>query len=44
MSENKRKFGSETRMLHAHHIPDPHVGARAVPTYRRSSNGTWTRR
>ena len=29
MSENKRKFGFETRMLHAGHIPDPHVGARA---------------
>ena len=44
MPGNKRKFGSETRMLHAGHIPDLHVGARAVPTYQRSSYGTWTRR
>ncbi|MEM9325140.1 MAG: O-acetylhomoserine aminocarboxypropyltransferase/cysteine synthase family protein [Bacteroidota bacterium] len=32
MSE-RRKFGFETRMLHAGHIPDPHTGARAVPIY-----------
>ena len=37
MSENKRKFGFETRMLHAGHIPDPHVGARAVPIYQTTS-------
>ena len=29
----KRKFGFETRMLHAGHIPDPYTGARAVPIY-----------
>ncbi len=29
----RRKFGFETRMLHAGHIPDPHTGARAVPIY-----------
>lgn len=32
MSE-KRKFGFETRMLHAGHIPDPYTGSRAVPIY-----------
>lgn len=32
-----RKFGFETRMLHAGHIPDPHVGARAVPIYQTTS-------
>jgi O-acetylhomoserine (thiol)-lyase len=32
MSE-KRKFGFETRMLHAGHIPDSYSGARAVPIY-----------
>lgn len=32
MAERK-KFGFETRMLHAGHIPDPHTGARAVPIY-----------
>lgn len=37
MSEDKRKFGFETRMLHAGHIPDPHVGARAVPIYQTTS-------
>jgi O-acetylhomoserine (thiol)-lyase len=36
MSE-KRKFGFETRMLHAGHIPDPHTGARAVPIYQTAS-------
>jgi O-acetylhomoserine (thiol)-lyase len=30
---DKRKFGFETRMLHAGHIPDPYTGARAVPIY-----------
>jgi O-acetylhomoserine (thiol)-lyase len=34
---NKKKFGFETRMLHAGHIPDPQVGARAVPIYQTSS-------
>ena len=36
MSE-KRKFGFETRMLHAGHIPDSHTGARAVPIYQTAS-------
>ena len=36
-SEKKRQFGFETRMLHAGHIPDPHVGARAVPIYQTTS-------
>lgn len=35
--ENRRKFGFETRMLHAGHIPDPYVGARAVPIYQTTS-------
>lgn len=34
---NKRKFGFETRMLHAGHIPDPYTGARAVPIYQTAS-------
>lgn len=37
MSEQKRKFGFETRMLHAGHIPDPITGARAVPIYQTTS-------
>ncbi|HEY0984168.1 O-acetylhomoserine aminocarboxypropyltransferase/cysteine synthase family protein [Schlesneria sp. T3-172] len=36
-SDASRKFGFETRMLHAGHIPDPHVGARAVPIYQTTS-------
>jgi O-acetylhomoserine (thiol)-lyase len=32
-----REFGFETRMLHAGQIPDPHVGARAVPVYQTTS-------
>ena len=36
-SDKNRKFGFETRMLHAGHIPDPHVGARAVPIYQTTS-------
>ena len=36
-SDKSRKFGFETRMLHAGHIPDPHVGARAVPIYQTTS-------
>lgn len=37
MSQQKRKFGFETRMLHAGHIPDPVTGARAVPIYQTTS-------
>src|SRR6185436_5929763 len=37
MAEQKRKFGFETRMLHAGHIPDPVTGARAVPIYQTTS-------
>src|SRR5262249_35580284 len=36
-SEKSHKFGFDTRMLHAGHIPDPHVGARAVPIYQTTS-------
>jgi len=36
-SHNKRTFGFETRMLHAGHIPDAVVGARAVPIYQTTS-------
>src|SRR5271154_7619786 len=28
-----RKFGFETRMVHAGHVPDSNTGARAVPIY-----------
>jgi O-acetylhomoserine (thiol)-lyase len=35
--EKGRKFGFETRMLHAGQIPDPYVGARAVPIYQTTS-------
>ena len=35
--EKKRQFGFDTRMLHAGHIPDPYVGARAVPIYQTTS-------
>ncbi|HLK17268.1 MAG TPA: O-acetylhomoserine aminocarboxypropyltransferase/cysteine synthase family protein [Fimbriimonadaceae bacterium] len=35
--ENRRSFGFETRMLHAGQIPDPYVGARAVPIYQTTS-------
>ncbi|MBS1726500.1 MAG: O-acetylhomoserine aminocarboxypropyltransferase/cysteine synthase [Armatimonadetes bacterium] len=34
---NKRQFGFDTRMLHAGQIPDPYVGARAVPIYQTTS-------
>jgi O-acetylhomoserine (thiol)-lyase len=34
---NARKFGFETRQLHAGHIPDPYVGSRAVPIYQTTS-------
>lgn len=37
MTQQKRKFGFETRMLHAGHIPDPVTGARAVPIYQTTS-------
>jgi O-acetylhomoserine (thiol)-lyase len=37
MTQEKRKFGFETRMLHAGYIPDPVTGARAVPIYQTSS-------
>lgn len=39
MSEQNetRTFGFETRQLHAGQIPDPHVGARAVPIYQTTS-------
>lgn len=37
MSNQKRKFGFETRMLHAGHIPDAVTGARAVPIYQTTS-------
>jgi len=36
-THNKRTFGFETRMLHAGHIPDAVVGARAVPIYQTTS-------
>jgi O-acetylhomoserine (thiol)-lyase len=36
-SHNTRTFGFETRMLHAGHIPDAVVGARAVPIYQTTS-------
>ena len=36
MSES-RDFGFETRMVHAGHIPDSAVGARAVPIYQTTS-------
>lgn len=37
MAQEKRKFGFETRMLHAGHIPDDFTGARAVPIYQTTS-------
>lgn len=36
-ADTKRTFGFETRMLHAGHIPDSVVGARAVPIYQTTS-------
>src|SRR6188768_218920 len=36
-NNKKRKFGFETRMLHAGHIPDAVTGARAVPIYQTTS-------
>jgi O-acetylhomoserine (thiol)-lyase len=35
--QSARSFGFETRMLHAGHIPDAAVGARAVPIYQTTS-------
>lgn len=35
--EPSRRFGFETRMLHAGQIPDPFVGARAAPIYQTTS-------
>lgn len=35
--EQAKTFGFETRMLHAGQVPDPHVGARAVPVYQTTS-------
>src|SRR5580658_931431 len=32
-----RKFGFETRMVHAGHVPDDNTGARAVPIYQTTS-------
>lgn len=37
MAEQKRKFGFETRMLHAGYIPEPVTGSRAVPIYQTTS-------
>lgn len=37
MTQNRRQFGFETRMLHAGHIPDAVTGARAVPIYQTTS-------
>jgi O-acetylhomoserine (thiol)-lyase len=37
MIQQRRKFGFETRMLHAGHIPDAVTGARAVPIYQTTS-------
>lgn len=34
---NARDFGFDTRMVHAGHVPDPAVGARAVPIYQTTS-------
>jgi O-acetylhomoserine (thiol)-lyase len=36
-TRTQRTFGFETRMLHAGHIPDAVVGARAVPIYQTTS-------
>lgn len=37
MTDEKRTFGFETRMLHAGHIPDAVTGARSVPIYQTTS-------
>jgi O-acetylhomoserine (thiol)-lyase len=36
-SSSPRKFGFETRMIHAGHVPDSNTGARAVPIYQTTS-------
>lgn len=36
-NDHTRSFGFETRMLHAGHVPDAVVGARAVPIYQTTS-------
>ena len=35
--EEDRKFGFETRQVHAGQRPDPNTGARAVPIYQTTS-------
>jgi O-acetylhomoserine (thiol)-lyase len=37
MTTPRHRFGFETRMLHAGHVPDAEVGARAVPIYQTTS-------
>ena len=37
IKDRNRKFGFETRMLHAGHIPDSVTGARSVPIYQTTS-------
>src|ERR1041385_8639568 len=37
MTTPHHRFGFETRMLHAGHVPDAEVGARAVPIYQTTS-------
>ena len=37
MSQSPRKFGFNTRMVHAGHIPDNYTGSRAVPIYQTTS-------
>jgi O-acetylhomoserine (thiol)-lyase len=37
MATSRHRFGFETRMLHAGHVPDTEVGARAVPIYQTTS-------
>jgi O-acetylhomoserine (thiol)-lyase len=37
MTEKSRKFGFNTRQLHAGQVPDPTTGARAVPLYQTTS-------
>lgn len=34
---SERRFGFDTRMIHAGHVPDTQTGARAVPIYQTSS-------
>jgi O-acetylhomoserine (thiol)-lyase len=37
MTPDPHKFGFETRMVHAGHVPDAETGARAVPIYQTTS-------